>query len=115
MYCQYISQVLSFHIPSVKDKSQNPSSQFPQHALAPKPVVLRSIVEYDIYNTLIPLLPHLGRCYILCGMLYIQHSYTTAGGGGNVRFCPVLTQFFEWEIFEAGQTGTFLLRKNKKI
>lgn len=55
-----LGQVLSFHIPSVKDKTQNKTSEFPGHVLAPKPVVLRSIVESDVYNTLRPLLPHIG-------------------------------------------------------
>ena len=54
-------QVLSFHIPSVKDKMQNKPKEFPGHVLAPKPVVLRSIMENDVYFTLRPLLPHIGR------------------------------------------------------
>ena len=59
-YENFSWQVLSFHIPSVKDKAQSTVNQFPQHALAPKPVVLRSIMEHDTYNTIRPLLPYLG-------------------------------------------------------
>ena len=52
---------MSFHIPSVKDKIQIKAKEFPGHILAPKPVVLRSIMENDVYSTLRPLLPHIGN------------------------------------------------------
>lgn len=77
-----LGQVLAFHIPSVKDKvGATTGKEFPEHALAPKPVLLRSIVEHDIYNTLRPLLPHIGMVWemvLLCEPIVVFGSSPTA-------------------------------------
>ena len=43
-----LGQVLAFHIPSIKDKASDGAKDFPNHVMAPKPVVLRSINFYFI-------------------------------------------------------------------
>jgi len=60
-----LGQVLAFHIPSVKDKASDGTKDFPNHVMAPKPVVLRSIIECDLYENLYPILPHLSMLWEL--------------------------------------------------
>ena len=51
-----LGQVLAFHIPSIKDKASDGTKDFPNHVMAPKPVVLRSINYYFIFSDFVHLI-----------------------------------------------------------